>query len=225
MSSRAKHLFSRFGTLQERLQDNSRSIQRVNRAAEFMNEEKDDDDQKYKEVNEQEEDDHLNIIDKVQGVGASEGYGKTPAYSEHGPDYVRFAAMTAKGIPFVATMSRISLDDGIAWVNRRIKGFKDNPKSRESIDDAIRRKALAAMGLEFIDAMKLKASDMTKMEMDMMFSENSHSGIGVLDMISKRPDVVDITITRTGDIEGLDKGILTDSDSQIYITKDMIGRV
>lgn len=220
--SRAGHLFKRFGTLQEQLREGNRAIQRVNRAAEFMSEKKDDD----QEVNEDEkETDDLNIVEQVQGVGAPEGHTKNPAYAEHGPDYVRFAAMTAKGVPFVATMPRISLADGIAWVNRRIKGFTDNPKSRESIEDAIRRKALAAMGMEFIDAMKLKAGDMAKSEMDMMFSEQAHSGIGVLDIISKRPGVVNITIDRTGDIDGLEKGVLTDSDSQIYITQDMVGRM
>lgn len=225
--SRAKHLFSRFGTLTERLNDETRHtknvIQRVNRAGEFLNENKDDK-QEQQEVNEQDDED-LGLIHKIMGYGASEGHAKAPAYAEHGVDYVKFAGITSDGIPFIATMPQIDLADGIAWINERIKGFKQNQKSRESICDAIKRKALAAMGVDFIDAMRLKAGDMAEAEMDMMFSEKSHSGIGDLDIISKRPNVVNITISKTGEISGMSTGILKDNEGQVYMTQDMVGRI
>lgn len=221
--SRAKHLFNRFGTLQERLHDDTRAVQRVNRAADFMNENHQE--EKEENVNEQDDVEDLNLIERVQGVGAPEGYGNTPTYAEHGPDYVKFAALTQEGIPFVAVMPRITITQGLAWINRRMKGFKSNPKSRESVKEAIRRKALAAMGHDFVDAMRLKAGEMANAEMDMMFSDKAHSGIGDLDMLSKKPNVVKITINREGDVNGISTGIIRDNEGGIYMTQDMVGRI
>jgi hypothetical protein len=222
--SRAGHLFKRFGTLQEQLHEGTKAIQRINKAGEFLNENREEKEETNEDLNEQ-EDDELGLIHNVMGVGASEGHGKSPGYAKHGPDYVKFAGMTSQGIPFVATMPFITPTDGIAWVNERIKGFKQNPKSRESIEEAIKRKALAAMGVDFVDAMRLKAGDMANSEMDTMFSEKSHSGIGNLDLISKRPDVVHITISTTGEITGMPDGVLKDNNGQIYMTQDMVGRI
>jgi hypothetical protein len=231
--SRARNLFSRFGTIDEqRFAKPARAIERVNRAGEeiisegYNQTEDPKSDDGLEGLSEQEdEEDALGIIEKIKGAGASEGHDKTPAYAEHGPDYVKFGALSAQGQPFVATMPYLSTEEGIAWVNNRIKGFSQNPKARESYEEAIRRKGIAAMGEDFISAMKLKGGDMVKMELDMMLSKDSHSGIGNLDMISKKPDVVNITIDRGGEITGLPSGVMTDELGQIFVTQDMAGRL
>ena len=206
--SRAKHLFGRFGTLHEQLNNKpTRAIERVNRAAQAITEE---------------EENPLGILERVKGMGRSEVNEDAPTYAEHGPDYVRFAGMTTNSLPFIATAPRLSTDEGIAWINSRISGFSRNPKSRESVEEAIRRKCLAAHGEDFVNACRAKGGKMVEAEIKTMFSPESHSGIGDLDLYEKRSDKVNITIDRDGTVHGISTGILKGNDGQIYATPDML---
>jgi hypothetical protein len=220
--SRAHRMMQRFGTIEER--NGKVTIGRVNRAARFMSEGYYDDKDDILPNNISEQDVEGVTPEKIMGVGASEGHGE-PAYAEHTPDFVRFAGRTADGVPFIATMPRITISEGITWVQRRIGGFKDFPKSRESVFDAIRRKALAAMGYDFVDAMKNKGGKEIVAEADMMFSEQAHSGIGDIDKVSRMPGVVEITLNVEGDVSGISDGLLTTNDGKRYMTADMLNLI
>lgn len=231
MSNRTKNLFNRFGTINEqRFADPIRTIERVNRAGQKINEgynkeENIPPDSDTEGIDEEEDpEDPLGEIKKVRGAGLSEGFSNSPTYAEHGPNSIRFAGLTVQGKSFIAIMPRIDIEEGIAWINRRIQGFKSNLKARESYEEAIRRKGIAAMGESFIKSMRLKGGDMINTELDMMLSPQSHSGIGDLDIISKKPDVVHISIDRNGDISGISHGIMTDEQGQIFLTPDIIGK-
>ena len=212
--SRAKHLFGRFGTLQEQLDNKPvRGMERVNRVGRDIQEQ---------EIQEEEGDNPLGILDKVLGAGIAEGHRKVPTYAEHGPDYVRFAGMGQGGQPFIAVGPRLSISDGVAWVNRRISGFSANPKARESMEEAVRRKCIAAHGEDFVRAVGAKGGEKVKMELDMMMSPDAHSGIADLGLMEKRGDKVNITIDKDGTINGISFGIMNGSEGQIYATADML---
>lgn len=222
--SRARSLFDRFGTIDEqRFAKPARAMERVNRAGEQIISEgynQQEDVPNTDGIEEADEGDDEEAPHPVKGHGVGEGHGKEPTYATHYKGLIKFAALTFNGQPFVATVPKLEVTEGIAWVNRRIKGFTDNPKSRESYEEAIRRKALAAHGSDFISEMKSKGGAMVDMELDMMFSKDSHSGIGDLDMLEKKADAVEIHIDRGGDITGLSHAQMSDESGTIWSTAE-----
>ena len=223
--SRAKHLMKRFGTISEQL--NESGPQGTSLASALFKariEEQDKADKGVGDVTNEEDDESEGFPqERVLGAGVAEGHAKEPAYALHGPEYVQFAAMGQGGTPFVATMPHIDISDGIAWVNKRIKGFSANPKARESYEAAILRKGIAAMGNDFVEACKAKGGKSVKMELDMMMSPDSHSQIGDMDKIAKMPGVVHIDIETVGNMRGNAFGMMDDNDGNVYMTQGMLG--
>lgn len=50
------------------------------------------------------------------------------------------------------------------------------------------------------------------------------SGIGDLDLLSKKSNAVVINIDQNGNISGIPTGIMKDNESQVFMTNDMVGK-
>ena len=204
MQTSTERLMRRFGTFKD--QKGFAEV-RVNTARRQVN-----------QLNEQEE----VGIKLILGCGASDPTtGKDNGYAEHTAEHVRFAMYGQEGIPMIVTMPKIEIHDAITWIQSRLKGFMKHAKSRESQNCAIRRKGIAAMGQPFVTTVKNAGRDHVPMEVDMMFSKDSHHGIANLEKTQNRPGVVKITLELDGTVRGLYDRFIVDNDGLKMVSPEM----
>lgn len=159
----------------------------------------------------------------VLGAGASDPTtGKDNGYAEHTDNNVRFALYGQEGTPMIVTMPKIEVHDALAWIQSRLDGFMKHAKSRESQDCAIKRKGIAAMGQPFVTAVKNAGKGHVPMEVDMMFSKDSHHGIANLEKTRKRPGVVEIQLNLDGTVRGLYDRVVVDNDGLKMVSPEMV---
>lgn len=163
-------------------------------------------------------------IKPVLGVGAADPTtGSDNGYAEHTEEYVRFAMYGQEGTPIIVTMPKLEVHNAIAWVQSRLDGFMKHPKSRESQNCAIRRKGIAAMGQPFVNSVKEAGKGHVPMELEMMFSKDSHNGIANLEKTQKRPGVVEIKLELDGTVRGLYGRTMVDNDGLKLVSPEMVG--
>ena len=114
---------------------------------------------------------------KVEGAGM--GYDGQPGFAYHkGETTLFFAYLKVKEGQWVVVHSpKLSAATAQRWIHQRIQHFHDQPEGRESIDDAVRRKVIAAHGNQFIASLRKRLDQHEMMELDMMLSPDSHTGI------------------------------------------------
>ena len=175
-----------------------------------------------RQINEQEENGQENIK-PVKGVGNSDHTtGKDNGFAEHTEHYVKFAVYGQEGIPMIVVMPKLDIHTAIVWIQQRLKGFEKYPKSRESQNDAIRRKGIAAMGQSFVSSVKSAGKGHVPMEVDMMFSKDSHSQIGNIEKTLRRRGVVNIQLNLDGTVIGLYDRVMVDNDGLKMVSPEMV---
>lgn len=107
------------------------------------------------------------------------GVGMQPAYAEATPSGgLRFGALlkagAAGGTPVVVEAMTLTVEQATTWIGRRIDAFAAHPGAREGIEDAVRRKVIAAQGKPFVKRLRTKLDDEARMELDMMLSPDAH---------------------------------------------------
>lgn len=159
---------------------------------------------------------------RVKIAGAGEDM--KAAFAEHefsGPiprptDRVTFATSLRSGGGGVAivTAPRLTPAQARAWIKRRMERFHAEDGARESREEAIRRKALAAQGEGFTRRLKATLTDPERMEADMMFSPHSHTAGRDLEAARRARDVVRLTVDAEGHVRGLPDHDMVDTEGR-----------
>ena len=87
------------------------------------------------------------------------------------------------------------------WVRDRMESFMAAHGARESPEEAVRRKTVAAQGIITVGRARSEMSKMAQMEMAMMLSKDSHTQALPFDEGEGKPVV---TVQSSGEVEGLD---------------------
>lgn len=146
------------------------------------------------------------------------------AFAEHefaGPipkpsDRVIFATSLRSGGGGVAIVTgpRLTQAQAQAWIKRRMERFDAEDGARESREEAIRRKVIAAQGQGFVHRLKAVLTDHEQMEADMMFSPHSHTAGRDLEAARRARAIVRLTVDAEGRVEGLPDHNLLDTEGR-----------
>jgi hypothetical protein len=157
----------------------------------------------------------------IPGVTMSHGQVKASGTALHYPERVLFGMM--KRIPMIVTAPHLELRDALAWIGARQEMFRKYEGSRESLDEAIRRRAIAAQGVDFVKALLQVADEDIKGEITMMFSDTSHHGIeDDVKAVARRPGVLTLAVDKQGVVSGLPDRMMTDNSGFIFIQAENI---
>lgn len=109
---------------------------------------------------------------------AGMGVGMKPAYATHRDGRVEFGALLKAqepdGLAVRIDAPVLTVAQATAWVKRRMQGFADHPGARESTEEAVRRKVIAAQGERHTRQLRAALDKDGRMELDMMLSAEAH---------------------------------------------------
>lgn len=150
---------------------------------------------------------------RVQMAGA--GHHMRPAFAIHTTKTVKFRAYLkiGEGETLVEiTGPKLTRTEASRWIHERWSAFQRNPSARESPEESIRRKVIAAQGTPFVRRIREYLSHGQQGELDMMLSPQSHSQGADVTGIAQQT----IFVTRDGTVTGLSAPTLLDTDRTTY---------
>lgn len=149
---------------------------------------------------------------KIAGVGED----MKAVYAEHDADRVTFATSLRSGGGGAAIVNapKLTVSQARDWIRARIGRFDHEDGARESREDAIRRKVIAAQGEGFVRRLRGMLNEHGRMEVDMMFSPHSHTAGRDLAAARRESDAVRLRVDAEGRVEGLPDHDLLDTEGR-----------
>lgn len=149
---------------------------------------------------------------KVMMAGVGED--GQPLFAELADDRLTFGVALRDGKLALVEVPRLLLGEGRRWVRDRLARFAKYEDCRESAEEAIRRKALAAQGRIFLQRLKAGQDAEFLAELRTMFSPDSHDQGVPLTTVRAAPPVA-ITVSATGEVFGLPDSKLRDTEGRL----------